>query len=198
MIYYRFFSKIYQVEGKKMCQACQDFIKKGSKILDLGCGSGIVGKVFEDFFQAKLIGVDIEDKRVSPISFQLIDGKLLPFPKNSFDVVLINYVLHHSQDPIALLKEAKRVAKDKIIIFEDLPEDFLSKLICQFHAFSSDNLFGNPPKTFFELEKDWEEIFRNLKLNIIFKERIKDFPIKKELFILDNTYKGGSHPDLSE
>jgi len=185
--------------------------------LDLGCGSGVVGKTFQEFFQANLLGVDIKDRRINDIPFKLIDGKTLLFPENSFDVTLINYVLHHSRDPIALLKEAKRVTKDKIIIFEDLNQGFLSKIFCRLHGISYDKLFGNPTKTSFNTEllkeakrrdksllypslrlgqvkmrtkfsfaseKEWEKIFKELRLNIIFKKRVNNFPVKKELFIL--------------
>lgn len=167
-----------------MCLACQDFIKKGARILDLGCGSGVVGNKFKDFFQAEVIGVDIIDRRILPLSFELIDGKNLPFPENYFDVVLINYVLHHTEDPISLLKEAKRVG-EKIIIFEDLPEGFSSKLICKFHGLSYNKFLGNPDFISFRSEKEWEQIFQENGLNIIFKKRINNFPVKKELFILE-------------
>jgi len=183
MNYYRIFSKIYRGAARHMCLACQPYIKKGSKILDLGCGSAIIGKTFQDFFKAEILGIDIVDKRVEKISFQIYDGKNIPFPENSFDLVLINYVLHHSQDPIALLKEAKRVSK-KIIIFEDLPEGFFSKIYCKLHQLSFDKLFGNSSKTSFKTEKNWEKIFKEVGLNIIFKKRINNFPVKKELFVL--------------
>ena len=183
-MYYRILSKIYEGAAKKMCLDCQDFIQRGSKILDLGCGSGIVGNQFKEFFQAEFFGTDIIDRRAVPLDFEIFDGKNLPFPEKSFDVVLINYVLHHSEDPISVLKEAKRVARDKIVIYEDLPEDILSKLICQLHGISFDNFFGNPTKTSFKSEREWEKIFKGLGLNIIFKKRVNNFPAKKELFIL--------------
>jgi len=183
-MYYRIFSKIYERAAKKMCLDCQGFIKKGSKILDWGCGTAIVGKTFQDFFQAELFGVDVQDVRTVKIPFKITDGKSLSFPENSFDVVLINYVLHHSEDPVSVLKEAKRVARDKIVIYEDLPEDILSKLICQLHGISFDIFFGNPTKTSFKSESDWEKIFKETGLNIIFKKRVNNFPVKKELFIL--------------
>ncbi|MBZ9569801.1 class I SAM-dependent methyltransferase, partial [Patescibacteria group bacterium] len=126
-MYYRIFSKIYEMGAKQMCKDCQNFIEKGSKILDLGCGSGIAAENFQDFFDAKVIGADIKDNRVLDIPFRIIDGGNLPFRNLFFDIVLINYVLHHAQDPERLLKEAKRVSK-KIIIYEDLPEGILSKL----------------------------------------------------------------------
>ena len=184
MNYYRIFSKTYERAAKKMCLACQDFIEKGSKILDLGCGSGIVGNQFKEFFYAEVIGVDIIDRRILPLPFEIIDGKHLPFPEKYFDVILINYVLHHAKDPTALLKNAKRVGK-KIIIFEDLPEGLFSKLICRFHGLSYSTLFKNPNFISFNSEKDWEKIFKEIGLNVIFKKRINNFLIKKELFICE-------------
>jgi len=167
-----------------MCLDCQSFIEKGEKILDIGCGAGIVAKAFQDFFQTEVIGVDIKDRRVLQIPFKIINGRNLPFPAKSFDVVLIGYVLHHAKDPSALLTEAKRVCRDKIVIFEDLPEGFLSEIICKIHGISFDNFFGNPSKTSFKKEKDWEKNFSELGLDIIFKKRRHNFPVKKELFIL--------------
>lgn len=183
-MYYRIFSKIYERAAIKMCQACQPFIEKGAKILDLGCGSAIIGNKFKEFFQADVIGVDIRDKKILPLPFEIIDGKNLPFPEKFFEAVLINYVLHHTENPTVLLKEAKRVSKDKIIIFEDLSEGFFPKLICKFHGSSFDIFFGNPSKTSFKSEKEWERIFKESGLNVIFKKRINNFPLKKELFIL--------------
>jgi len=184
-MYYQIFSKIYERAAKKMCFACQDFIKKGSKILDLGCGSAIVGNEFKDFFQAEVIGVDIVDRRILNLPFKIYDGRDLPFPEKSFDIVLLNYVLHHCQDPLALLKEAKRVVRDKIVIFEDLPEGFFSNLICKIHDLTFTKFFQHQNHSLsFKSEKEWEIIFRDLGLNIIYKKRRDNFPLKKELFVL--------------
>jgi SAM-dependent methyltransferase len=185
-VYYRIFSKIYEIGAKKMCRDCQDFIEEGSKILDFGCGSGIVAYYFRDFFKAKVIGVDIKDNRIVDIPFKIFDGKNLPFENNSFDATLISYVLHHSHDPKRLLEEAKRVSK-KIIIFEDLPEGILSKLRCNLHRITF--LGGERKKFNFKTSKEWKEIFEKLRLKIIAQRRVftkLDWldPVKRILFIL--------------
>ncbi|XOA43173.1 MAG: class I SAM-dependent methyltransferase [Candidatus Nealsonbacteria bacterium] len=185
-MWYLIFSKIYEKAGQRMCKECKDFIKSGSKILDLGCGPAIITKVFQNFFQAEIVGVDILDRRIFPIPFKIINGKSLPFSGNNFDAVLIAYVLHHSQDPIVLLKEAKRVTKDKIFIYEDLPEGIISSFFCKLHGFSFDKLFHNRDKTTFKREKEWGNIFKNLKLKVIFQKEVSSrlTPIRKKLFVL--------------
>lgn len=172
----------------KMCWDCQDFIKDGSKILDLGCGSGIITKEFENFFKADIIGIDIKDQRIEKIPFQLFDGKKIPFPDNFFDAVLITFVLHHSADPISILKEAKRVAKEKIIIYEDLADGFFSRLVCKLHGASYNYFFQkNKVKNSFKKNTEWKEIFQNLQLRPLFEKRTSSAinPAKKKLFILE-------------
>jgi len=176
-----------------MCLYCKDFIREGARILDLGCGSGIVGKQFQDFFKAELIGIDIEDKRVEEIPFRIFDGFHIPFPNSSFDVVLINYVLHHTPDPEILLKEAKRVGK-KIIIFEDLPDGFLSKLRCFLHQESYNIFLQRKKQKFnFKTKKEWESIFETLGLKILDSKKVLATkldlidPVSRILFLLEKT-----------
>jgi ubiquinone/menaquinone biosynthesis C-methylase UbiE len=177
-----------------MCQDCEDFIKKNSEILDLGCGSGIVGRQFQKFFEAELKGVDIKDQRIEKIPFQIFDGLHLPFSENSFDIVLINYVLHHTKDPFFLLREVKRVTRGKIIIFEDLPEGFLSKIRCMFHQVSY-NIFlqKNWQKFNFKTKKEWKELFKALGLKVIAEKRVlvTKFnlfdPVSRTLFVIEKT-----------
>lgn len=187
-MYYQIVRRIYKKAAKKMCLDCQDFLKKGSKILDLGCGSAIAGKEFQSFFEAKLIGVDIKDQRIEKIPFQLFDGKCLPFSENSFDATLINFVLHHTKNPTSLLKEAKRVSKEKIIVFEDLPEGILSKLICKIHGITFNYFFQkNRENSNFKKSEEWKKIFDESGLKLIFEKRVSSVfnPVKKKLFILE-------------
>jgi ubiquinone/menaquinone biosynthesis C-methylase UbiE len=186
-MWYRLFSKIYKIAAKGMCYDCRDFIREGSKILDLGCGSAIIAKTFRDFFKADVLGVDIADRRIFPIRFKLIDGENLPFVANNFDTVLITYVLHHSQKPIQLLKEAKRVVKDKIIIYEDLPEGDVSEFFCKIHGGLFDIFFQKEIKSTFKTEKEWLRIFQELNLKLIFQKKVSSRfdPVKKKLFVLE-------------
>ena len=171
-----------------MCSDCRNFIPQGSKILDFGCGSGIIGKEFGREFDAEILGVDIIDNRVEDIPFRKFDGNNLSFlPDSSYDVVMINYVLHHAKDPLALLKEAKRVAKSRIIIYENLPEGIVSRISCLLHGISFAWIFqrNNITGKFFT-KKEWEDIFKNTGLSVASSKKVssKFSLMKEQLFIL--------------
>jgi len=188
MKFFKLFKKIYEMGAERMCKEIGEFIEEGDKILDLGCGSGILSFKIKKKFEVEILGIDIADNRICQIPFQKYDGKKIPFPQDYFDVVLISFVLHHALDPIATLEEAKRVGK-KIIIFEDLPENFLGKVRCFFHLFFWNALSQKNTKFHFFKEKEWEKIFEKMNLKLIAK---KDFnlplsfldPVKKKIFVL--------------
>lgn len=97
-----------------------DYLRKGDKVLDLGCGNGR----FYEAVQAKkidYIGIDkskkiieIARRRYPQVRFQVADALNLPFPDNFFDKVYSIAVFHHipsKEIRIEFLKEAKRVLK---------------------------------------------------------------------------------------
>ena len=180
MIFWKVFQPFYGIFAEKMVKEIEKFAD-GEKILDLGCGSGIFGKKIEEKLKRKVIGIDIVDKRVCQIPFKIYDGKKIPFPENYFDLVIISFVLHHTEDPILVLNEAKRVGK-RMIVFEDLPEGVLGKLYCFLHWITWNLFFGKFSRFNFHTTKEWREIFKNLKLKLISE---KDFLIKRKIFVLE-------------
>jgi len=185
---YRIFRKVYKNAAREMCKDCADFILPNSKILDFGCGSGTVGKEFEIFFNGEILGVDIIDNRIEDMSFIKYDGGDLSFFKSdSFDTVLINFVLHHCKNPKELLKEIKRVSSGTIVLYENLPEGLLSKVMCFLHGVSFAKLFQNNKEMGkFFTKSEWEDIFKELGLEVIHSKKVSAWfnPMKEHLFIL--------------
>lgn len=93
-------------------------VKAGDQVLDIGTGPGIVaGAVARR--GAQVVGIDFSEKmlfvarRLHPqITFQKASAESLPFEDKYFDVVLGNFVLHHSGNPKQVLSEAYRVLRD--------------------------------------------------------------------------------------
>jgi ubiquinone/menaquinone biosynthesis C-methylase UbiE len=92
----------------------------GRSILDVGCGDGHYTIRYWDRAQPRaLTGVDAavaairvarEKCEQRPIRFEVADVHALPFPNNSFDLALIQSILHHDEDPADIIREAFRVA----------------------------------------------------------------------------------------
>ncbi|MBI2343388.1 MAG: class I SAM-dependent methyltransferase [Deltaproteobacteria bacterium] len=88
----------------------------GAKVLDVGCGDGRIAKFLQDTHGCHVTGVDTIDYHMTDIPFTCYDGKTLPFADHHFDVVLLVCVIHHADDPAALVREAARVGKCVVLV----------------------------------------------------------------------------------
>jgi SAM-dependent methyltransferase len=86
-------------------------------ILDVGCGDGEIAWLLMQLRpELKVRGVDVLVRPDTRVPVEPFDGSTLPFAENSFDVVAFVDVLHHCERPLALLREARRVARHSIVI----------------------------------------------------------------------------------
>lgn len=91
------------------------------KILDVGCGAGgkakTLAKMFPNFkFYACDISKSVINKAKkdpSNVRFTVADAQKLPYQPKYFDVVIMNSVLDHTENPKNTTKEAYRVLKKK-------------------------------------------------------------------------------------
>jgi SAM-dependent methyltransferase len=85
-------------------------IPEGARILDAGCGDGAIATLLVDQIPgASVQGIDALVWPEAKIPVRKFDGERIPFDDGSFDVVMFVDVLHHTRNPMALLREAKRV-----------------------------------------------------------------------------------------
>ncbi len=186
MFFYNLFKGFYEKAGERMAGQCKEFIPLNSRILDFGCGSGIVGNKFKEAFGAGLVGVDIIDNRVENISFELYNGEDLSFfNDDSFDIVLVAYVLHHTENPLKLLDEIKRVARNTVIVYETPADGIFYKMMCGIHGISFARFFQkNSVEGCFFATEEWRRIFEEKGLKIIKEQKVNSFPLKNVLFVL--------------
>jgi len=97
----------------------------GRSVLDMGCGDGFYTVRFWDHGGLRVLAasdaapaaVQVARDRAGdrPIRFQVADAHALPFADNSFDLALVQSILHHDDSPADLIREAFRVAPTILI-----------------------------------------------------------------------------------
>jgi len=93
-------------------------LKAGSRVLDLGCGTGRYALPLAEELSCKVWGLDISRKMLDrakaksqsrPCHWILGDAQVLPFDQHSFDLCLLSMVIHHVSNRERTLKEAYRI-----------------------------------------------------------------------------------------
>lgn len=101
----------------RVARALAAQIGHARSLLDVGCGDGTVARQIGDAVGAERVaGVDVKVRPQVAVEVTAYDGLHLPFADGAFDVVVISDVLHHCEDPHAVLREALRVAKDAVAV----------------------------------------------------------------------------------
>lgn len=103
-------------------------VEKGMKVLDAGCGEGVLSVMMAqkgaivtacDLSEPNIIASKryaLENKVGDKIEFLMGDAENLPFPDNSFDLVVSSHVLEHLPDFDQGFREIMRVTKKRAVI----------------------------------------------------------------------------------
>jgi ubiquinone/menaquinone biosynthesis C-methylase UbiE len=101
-------------------------VSDGARVLDVGCGTGIVSRLMAQQLSAagEVVGIDLSDGMLakarrlvaaegmtSRVELQKADAEHLPFADGRFDAVLSLYALRHFPDPAKALREMWRVGR---------------------------------------------------------------------------------------
>lgn len=93
-------------------------IHRSKRILDVGCGTGVLAGELCSQTRASVVGLDLNQtflglaRHSCPSAFYTCsDALLLPFPARSFDIALCHFVLLWLSDPLQALREMRRVTR---------------------------------------------------------------------------------------
>ena len=124
------------------------------------------------------MGLDLLDYNRTELPLHTYDGGRFPFPDDHVDVVLLCFVLHHSRNHEAVLREAHRVARDRVIVLEDLFETWVGLQLTKLHDLVVNKLVCGDvecPCTF-RREGEWRELFDSLHLTVEQTALIRSLP----------------------
>lgn len=137
-------------------------------VLDLGCGNGMFAQSLSTCSEIdQVIGVDVIDYRKTDIPFYFYEqGSHIPFPADTFDLTFIVEVLHHTDNAIHLLNEAKRVTRNSIVIFEDIATSKTRLRFMEIFDILMNMRHGVHTPLNFKTESEWLAIFKQLSFSL--------------------------------
>lgn len=136
-------------------------------VLDVGCGDGTVSrKVMDQRPDLRYAGIDVMARPTCAIPYATFDGTQIPRDDGSVDAVQFVDVLHHSNSPDELMREAVRVSRRYVIIKDHTCKNRLDFATLQFMDW-----VGNAPhgvKLIYNFKNDafWSGLWRDLNLNL--------------------------------
>ncbi len=101
-----------------------DFVQHGERVLDLGCGDGLLLRYLQDTHQIKGRGIELSEAGVlscvgrglSVRQGNLHEG-LKDYPDGSFETVILSQTLPYLNDPAFIIGEMLRVGRRAIVSF---------------------------------------------------------------------------------
>lgn len=90
------------------------------RVLDVGCGSGEFTRVLREEVPGTVVGIDADATLLAHVDPPVVRGDALslPFPDNTFDVVVCQALLVNLPDPEATIAEFARVSSDLVAAVE--------------------------------------------------------------------------------
>jgi ubiquinone/menaquinone biosynthesis C-methylase UbiE len=91
---------------------------EGSRLLDLGCGTGRFAIPLAAKLRVKVTGADFSQEMLEKakekdtaklVKWDKQDAQNLTYPDNSFDVVFMSHLLHHCDNPDKVIRDCWRV-----------------------------------------------------------------------------------------
>src|SRR3989454_4489644 len=100
---------------------------RGPRLLDLGAGEGWVAEALRTRAAVWACAVDVGPFRLAAEPYVVYDGARLPFGDGAFDTTLLSLALHHAETPEAVLDEAVRVTRGRLLVVESVYRDRLER-----------------------------------------------------------------------
>lgn len=119
---------VHQRRVRKLTEHFAELVPSGARLLDVGCGDGLLSaQIAERRPDIEVTGLDVLVRPDAKIPVEQFDGVTIPYDDRSFDAVLLVDVLHHAEDPFALLAEAVRTARQSLLLKDHTRDGLLAE-----------------------------------------------------------------------
>lgn len=142
-------------------------IPQNVRLLDVGSGDGLmaqrIGQLRPD---VEVRGIDVLVRAETHIPIEPFDGHSIPFEDDAFGAVMFVDVLHHTEEPMELLREAVRVSGQAVLIKDHLREGVLAGPTLRLMDWVGNARHGVAlPNTYWRVAR-WTEAFSELGMTV--------------------------------
>lgn len=151
---------VFERRARVLAEMLAAQIPERAAVLDIGCGDGTIGSLISQLRpDISIQGVEFLVRPRCKIECRAFDGTSLPFPDRAFDVCLFVDVLHHTQDPAILLREAVRASRSFVLLKDHLDEGIFDDLTLRFMDWVGNRPHGVVLTYNYQSRSQWVELF---------------------------------------
>ncbi len=142
-------------------------LPEAGSVLDVGCGDGWLASLLaEQLPLSQFCGIDVLVRPDTHISIAHFDGVEIPYPDHHFDTVMMVDVLHHTGDPAILLREAKRVARNFVVLKDHTRDGLAARATLRMMDWIGNAHHGVALPYNYLSHSEWRQLFDSLDLTI--------------------------------
>lgn len=142
-------------------------LPKDAEVLDVGCGDGLLSAAIAGLRpDLEIRGIDSFVRPDTAIPVEHFDGSRIALGDDGVEAVLLIDVIHHAEDPMALLTEAARVARKCVVIKDHLMAGSLDAVTLRFMDWIGNARHGVALPFNYRSESWWREAFARLDLDL--------------------------------
>src|SRR5437016_5540602 len=161
---------VYKQRVAVLADAILSHARANDLILDVGCGSGILGKVILDSPRCpdgvRVVGLELNKRGGEPIEVQTYDGQTFPFKDDTVELVILADVLHHEAFPGRLLAESIRVTKRIVFIKDHKVEGFFARQRISFLDWAANTGHGVKCLFLYNTKPEWNRFLSRFPVRI--------------------------------
>jgi len=168
---------VFNRRVRQLAAAVAERLPQDAHVLDVGCGSGdLAARVMQLRPDVRIEGIDVLVRPDTAIVVHAYDGAHIPFPDGAFDAAMVIDVLHHTDDPEAVLAEIARVAP-RVIIKDHLRDGIAAGPTLRFMDWVGNAAHGVRLPYNYLSRREWKRLWARLGLGTsAFASRLALYP----------------------
>lgn len=145
-------------------------LREGDRVLDVGCGFGALGRALLDDpacpANVTVRGLERHPRDAPLVEVDAYSGGAMPYDDGAYDVVILADVLHHEEDPDALIEECARVTRRVLVIKDHKTDGPLAGLRVSFIDWAANAPYGVKCLYRYHTLSGWRESHRRHGLRV--------------------------------